>query len=275
MDFFDPPPLRYTGSKWILADWIMGYFPPHTLCCEPFCGGAAIFFRKQPSYIEVLNDLSGDVVNFFTVLRNRSEELIQAVELTPYAREEYELAYEPCDDPLERARRFYVCSRQSFGSFAGRKTGWRTLKTWNRRTSITREWARLDGLLLAAARLKEAQIENDDALAVIQRYDAPGSLFYVDPPYVFHSRSDGGRARYQHEMSDEQHRQLADVLNRVQGMVILSGYKSALYEELYGHWPVFQKSTTTNGNSTAVEYLWLSPNANRMSSLPLFGKVNK
>lgn len=271
MTFFDPPPLRWTGSKWQLAEWIISQFPPHQLYCEPYAGGAAIFFRKQPAKIEVLNDLNGDVVNFFNILRTRPDELIRAVDLTPYSRAEYELAYQPCDDPLERARRFYVCSRQSFGAYSGRKTGWRTQKNWRRGMSINHEWNRLHGLFQAAYRLKDAQIECDDALAVIRRYDSPHALFYVDPPYVLSSRSQGvGRKRYQHEMTDADHRSLCDLLHTVKGMVILSGYDSALYRELYSDWHVLSKSTTTNGNSTATEYLWLSPNAQQLNKLPLF-----
>lgn len=259
MQYLDPPPLRWTGSKWKLADWLISQFPAHELYCEPYCGGAAVFFRKPISRIEVLNDLNGDVVNFFTVLRTRTAKLIEAIDLTPYARAEYEASFEPCDDPLERARRFYVLSRMSFGAYAGRKTGWRTQRNRRRGTSITNEWKRLQGLLKGADRLKDAQIECDDALTVIQRYDSPRALFYVDPPYVYHTRSDGGRQRYAHEMNDADHRQLAAVLQQVKGMVLLSGYDSPLYRELYADWDVVSKSTSTNGNSTATEYLWISP----------------
>lgn len=274
MKFFDPPPLRYTGGKWILADWIISQMPPHDAYVEPFCGGAAIFFRKERSKIEVLNDLSGDLVNFFTVLRTQTDELVRAIDLTPYARDEYESSYLPSDEPLERARRFYTCCWQSFGSFSGRKTGWRSIRNWKRGTSTTDEWARLDGLLMAAARLKHAQIENRPAVTVLQHYDSAKTLFYVDPPYVLKSRSqDVGRKRYQHEMTDDDHRQLAEALHRVQGMVILSGYQSSLYEELYSDWTVITKTTTTNGNSSALEYLWLNPAATAMGSLPLFGDI--
>lgn len=271
--FFETPPLRWTGGKWKLADWLIGHFPPHELYCEPFCGGAAVFFRKWPSRIEVLNDLDGDVVNFFTVLRERPDDLVRAVDLTPYSRAEYLQAYEPCSDPLERARRFYVLSRQSFGAYAGRKTGWRTQRNWNRGTNITGEWARLDGLFMAAERLKDAIIECDEATTVIERYDGERTLFYVDPPYVLRSRSGGvGRHRYTHEMSDEEHRGLAAVLHHVKGMVLLSGYESDLYRELYPDWLQLKKTTTTNGNSSAEECLWLSPRATAMNVLPLFAE---
>jgi len=258
--YADTPPLRWTGGKWKIADWITSYMPPHDLYCEPYCGSAAVFFRKWPSRIEVLNDRSGDLVNFFTMLRERPDELIAAIELTPYARDEYTLSYEPATDPLERARRFYVQTRQAFGGFAGSKTGWRTQRNRHRGTSITEEWRRLDGLWMAVERLKDAQIENDDALAVIERYDNPRALFYVDPPYVLSSRSQGRkRKRYEHEMSDDDHRALADCLHQVKGAVLLSGYPSPLYDELYPGWLQVKKSATTNGNSSAIESLWLNP----------------
>jgi len=271
MEFFDAPPLRWTGSKWKMADWLISHFPPHKLYCEPFAGGAAVFFRKWPSRIEVLNDLDGAVVNFFTVLRSRPDDLVRAIDLTPYSRAEYDLAYEPCDDPLERARRFYVLSRQSFGAFAGQKTGWRTQRDWKRGTGVVGEWRRLDGLLMAAERLKDALIECDDASKVIARYDGSNALFYVDPPYVLSARSQGAkRRRYTHEMADADHRALAEMLQQVKGAVLLSGYRSTLYETLYSDWQVLTKHMTTNGNSSAEECLWLSPRAMALSNWPLF-----
>lgn len=266
--FFDTPVLRYIGGKWQIAEWIISQFPAHDNYVEPFCGAASVFFRKHPSPIEVINDRSGDVVNFFQVLREDTDALIRAVDLTPFSREEYDRAYEPADEPLERARRFYVRSWQSFSGHAGYKTGWRHQKNIHSRgTSLTREWKRMDGLYRSAARLKHALIEHDDALAVIQRYDTPKTLFYLDPPYVLGTRSN--RRRYAHEMTDDDHRLLAEALHAAQGMVILSGYAGDLYEELYADWKMLTKSTTTNGNSTAVECLWLSPSALRAQT-PLF-----
>jgi len=218
-------------------------------------------------------------VNFFRVLRERTDEFINQIELTPFSVDEYLSAYEPADDPLEQARRFYVLSWQSFGAYAGRKTGWRRQRNKHRGTSITHEWKRLDGLRYAADRLRDAQIENKPALDVLTYYDSPSSLYYVDPPYVLSSRTEGKRKRYINEMSDDDHRRLAEVLHSLKGMVILSGYNSPLYCELFADWRVLTKSTTTNGNSVATEYLWISPNADRrwaeyrppVTNLPLPG----
>lgn len=269
MKFFDPPPVRYLGSKWQLADWIIAQMPPHLTYVEPYCGSAAVFFRKPQSGIEVLNDLNGDILNFFDVLRTRTDEFVHQIEWTPFSRAEYDRAFEPCADPLEQARRFYVRCYQAFSGGGTKKTGWRHQITMNRGTGVAQEWSRLDGLFLGARRLKEVQLECRDALRIIEQYDTPQTLYYVDPPYVFKSRKRSA-GRYQYEMNDADHRQLAAALHQVKGMVLLSGYKSDLYQELYGDWMVTSKTTTTNGNSQAVEYLWLSPNAADMSRLPLF-----
>lgn len=278
--FFDTPALRYIGAKWKLANWIIGQFPPHQCYVEPYCGSAAIFFRKPISPIEVLNDAYGDLINFFRVLREQTDELTNLIELTPFSREEYLLAYELSENPLEQARRFYVRCWQSFGSSAGLKTGWRVQKNTHRGTRITGEWKRLDGLRYSAERLRDAQIENKPAMEIIEYFDSPTTLYYIDPPYVMKSRSEGSRKRYMHEMTDDDHRQLAAALHAVKGMIVLSGYDSELYRGLYPDWRVVEKSTTTNGNSTAVEFLWISPNTDRKwaeyrppvaQTMPMFG----
>lgn len=138
--------------------------------------------------------------------------------------------------------------------------------------SLVGEWRRMEGLLMAAERLRDAQIECEEALAVIQRYDGPAAVFYVDPPYVLRTRSGGGRQRYVHEMSDDDHRALAATLHRIRGAALISGYDSDLYRELYADWRVVSKSATTNGNSSAMEYLWISPRADDLKRLPLFNQ---
>jgi DNA adenine methylase len=197
--------------------------------------------------------------------------LIEAIELTPFSRLEHKRAHDRnVDEPIERARRFYVRSRQSFGSGEGEySSGWRFQANSRRGTSVIDEWSNVDHLYAAAARLKQAQIECDDALKCIQRFDTPDTLFYVDPPYVWDTRHDTEHM-YAHEMTDDQHVQLAALLNRVQGMVILSGYASELYTGLYPNWRFVTKDTKTNANHPAVEYLWISPNAQKLENLPLF-----
>lgn len=270
LKFHDAPLLRYTGGKHKLADWVIAHMPPHQVYCEPYSGGAAVLFRKSLSKVEIINDKWLDLINFFKVLREQPDALIRAIDLTPFARAEYELAYVPSDDPLESARRFYVKVWQSFGAYAGRKSGWRQQRNLHDRgTVITGEWSRLESLNKVAKRLKHILIECDEALTIIDRYDTPETLFYVDPPYVLSSRSEGSRARYMHEMSNADHIALAERLHTVQGMVLLSGYDCPLYRDLYRDWDVRHKTMTTNGNSNAVESLWISPNAANAKNLKL------
>jgi DNA adenine methylase len=270
------PPVRYFGGKWKISSWVIEQFPEHLTYVEPFCGAANILFRKPPSRFEVINDLNQNLVTFFDVLRSRPEELLFAIDLTPYSREEHRRAHEdvPLQHPdrqLEIARRFYVRSRQSFGSGEGQySTGWRFQRNDTRGgSSVTDEWNNLDNLMAAVARLKGVQIESDTAINCIKRFDAPGTLFYVDPPYPFETRY-SNEHRYAFEMSDNEHRELAEVLKQVQGMVIISSYKSGLYDELYVGWRCIAKTTTTNGNSSATEHLWISPKADDVNRMPIF-----
>lgn len=271
--YFDVPVLRYVGAKWKIADWLIGMFPEHESYVEPFSGSAAIYLRKPRASISVLNDLSEDVVNFYRVLREQPNALIHAIELTPFSRREYDLSYAPADEPLEKARRFYVRCWQAFGSSGGRKTGWRWQRNTHRGTSTTREWSRTEGLWYAAEAFKDAQIECRPAIEIIKDYDTPRAFFYVDPPYVYSARSDGGRLRYTHEMNDNDHRDLANVLQQIKGTAIVSGYDCQLYDELFAGWHKCHKTTTTNGNNTATETVWLHPRLSDYRSLPLFASI--
>lgn len=258
------PALRYFGGKWRLAPWIISHFPDHTCYVEPYGGAASVLLRKSVSAIEVYNDLDGDVVHFFRVLRERTEDLVWAVELTPFSRAEYDLSYQVSDDELERARRFCVRSWQGRN---GPSTQWRSSWRFQRSVGKSRrclpdDWSNMGHLGVVASRLKRVQVECDEALKVILRYDTPGSLFYCDPPYVNVTRSDRWcRHSYQHEMSDEDHVRLAEVLGGIEGMVIVSGYHSELYAGLYGDWKCVTRQAKTDVNSIKTECLWLSPAA--------------
>lgn len=277
MEFFDPPLLKYYGGKWKLADWIINHFPPHKIYIEPFCGSASVFLRKSPADLSVLNDLNSHIINFFDVLRTQADALVKAIDLTPFSYQEWRRSFELVDDPLERARRFYVSCWQSFGSGGAdarqsKRTGWRRSLSTTRGSTTHEDFNRLDGLWLAARMLKRAQIDCLPAIQCIQKYDSSDALFFVDPPYPQSTRREG-RKMYAHEMSDADHRALAETLHAIKGMALISGYDCALYRELYADWTVVSKSATTNGNSQAMEYLWINPRANRLGALPLFSEV--
>ncbi len=270
----DRPPVRYYGSKWKLAEWIVACTPPHDCYVEAFCGGASVLFNKPAAPVEVINDLDSNVINFFDLLRSRPGDLIHAIQCTPYARAEWERAADQVDDPLEKARRFYVRCWQSFTSTQGDiSPGWRFQKDGGRANAV-KSWNQTDHLWQVANRLKGVFIERDDAFKVIRRFDGPKTLFYLDPPYVAATRSPKwARSGYRFEMSDDDHRSLAAMLHQVQGMVIISGYPSALYDELFADWKCISCQTRDQALGIQTECLWLSPSAVSMNSLPLFAGI--
>lgn len=273
------PPIRYHGGKWLKGGWILSYFPPHTCYVEAFAGGASLLFQKQPARFEVLNDLDSDVINFFRVLREQPDELIRMIELTPYAREELRAARNgaPTDDPIEKARQFYIRCWQSFGSGQGKSsTGWRfQIGTSDTRTSAIGSWNRTEHLREVVSRLKHVQIDCGDYRDVMKRFDSKETLFYLDPPYVHCTRnSDNAKYKgYQHEMIDGDHRDLAAVARSVQGHVIVSGYASPLYDELYEGWVCVRSEARNLTAKMQTECLWLSSSVTAMSTLPLFRGV--
>jgi DNA adenine methylase len=255
------PALRWFGGKWRLGPWIVGHLPPHDAYCELYGGAASVLLRKPPAKLETWNDLHGRLVNFFTVLRSRPDELVRALELTPYARAEYEQAREVAADPLEDARRFYVLAQQGRVGAATRscRSGWRYECEPTRGSVVADEFAVTVHLRAIAERLKHVQVEQDEALAVLRRYDRATTLHYVDPPYVIAARRSWDR--YAHELDSDGHRALAETLHAARGMVVLSGYPSALYDDLYGAWAQVDRAEQIDSGRHVTERLWFNPAA--------------
>lgn len=230
------------GGKYSHLNWLLPLLPKTTRFCEPFGGSAAVLINREPAPVETYNDLHGDVVNFFRVLRDQKEALIEAIGLTPFSREEFEIALSPSIasiTDLERARRFYVLARQVRTGLAQKASSgrWAHCLLTSRAGmagAVSRWLGSVEDLPEIAQRLLRVQIENAPALEVIQRYDSPETLFYCDPPYVHTSRGDSNA--YAHEMTNGEHRKLAKVLHTVKGKVALSGYSDELMDELYVDW---------------------------------------
>jgi DNA adenine methylase len=259
------PAFRYHGSKWLLGKWIIGFFPPHECYVEPFGGGAGVLLQKPRSWLEVYNDKAHQVVNFFRVLRENPDELIRVIELTPYAKEEWEQAFQSDPDPVEMARRFYIRAYMSIaGSTAKWNTGWRRqkmitkVKGQKRMTPAAISFMSVDHLYEVANRFRGVQIECADWQEIIDRYDSPETLFYLDPPYPASTRGRWKKTAYHHEMTDDDHRELAERLRSIRGMAIISGYRCELYDELYRDWKREDKTARVNGPGQATESLWLS-----------------
>ena len=232
------------GGKFSHLDFLLPNLPNDARhFCDVFGGSAAVLINREPAPVETYNDLDSELVNFFATLRHpdMGEQLLREIELTPFSREELALActLEPGLEPVERARRFYVRARQTRTglaqtSSAGRWAHCILTSRSGMAGAVSRWLGSIDGLSPIVDRLLRVQIDNAPALEVIQRYDTPDTLFYLDPPYVHDARGD--KHAYYGEMSDFDHTELAWLLHRIKGRAAISGYRSDLYDSIYADW---------------------------------------
>ena len=264
-------PIRMFGGKTRLAPWIIGWFPEHRTYLEPFAGSAAVFFAKPPAPVEILNDVDGDLMHFYRVLRDPDlfPEFVRRAALTPYHRGEYREARSdpPKTDPIDRALSWWIVARQSVSGYqAMQDCGWSycvTEDTGGVSASVARWLAAIARLPEAHARLRRVQIECDDWETVLERYNRPQTLVYVDPPYVPETRR-GGTYRYELTVAD--HARLVQRLLGWQGPAVLSGYASSVYQPLEAHgWHRLARHVQSSaavdrhGDQDREECLWISP----------------
>ncbi|MDU5143534.1 MAG: DNA adenine methylase [Paenibacillus dendritiformis] len=251
-----PRILHYPGSKWSMAEWIISHMPEHETYLEPFFGSGAVLFSKERSRLETVNDIDGDIVILFRVIRERPDELAHAIRWTPHSREEYYLSYEEAEDELERARRLIVRLWQGRGGKTAHRTGWRSMIEANGPLP-GKEWLRFPEKVAAVAeRLKGVQIENQHMLELLPRYRRPNVLIYADPPYILATRT---TSSYRYEMTEADHAELLDALDRHPGPVLLSGYAHTLYDERLKHWKRDTRKAKAEGGASREEVLWINP----------------
>lgn len=255
------PPVPYFGSKARIAEHIVALLPDHGHYIEPYCGALSVLLAKTPSRMETVNDLDGDLIAFWRVLREHPEDLVRVCELTPHSRAELADAWEPAPDDLERARRVWVRLCQGRGGMM-RRTGWRHYVATSGSSIGMPGYleAYRSRILPAAERLRGVSLECLPALTIIGKYGAAKDvLLYVDPPYLGSTRGDAN-SRYGVEMRTEaEHRELAAALADCRAAVVLSGYASPLYAELYAGWHRYELATTTGngrGRTDRTEVLW-------------------
>ncbi|MBD2090158.1 DNA adenine methylase [Microcoleus sp. FACHB-1515] len=252
------------GGKFNHLSWLLPLLPEAVHYCEPFGGSAAVLLNRKPSPVETYNDIDGEVVNFFRALRDNQEELIRAIGLTPFSREELKVAAEQSTNDLsdlERARRFFVRARQVRTGLAQTASAgrWAHCKLTSRAGmagAVSRWLGSVEGLSEIVQRLLRVQIENAQAIEVIQRYDSEETVFYCDPPYPHDSRGDTKAYRY--EMTDYDHQKLSEVLHEVKGKVALSGYRCKLLDTLYKDWNCIesQPKQCLSVKQPRTEVLW-------------------
>jgi len=259
--------MKYPGSKKSIANWIISHFPAgyeDMTYLEPFFGSGCVFFTKNPSQVETLNDIDNEVFNLFTQLRENTEKLVFLVENTAWSRNEYVLAFEKCDCKIEMARRFLVRAWFSIGS------------AYRDKSSIRMNIDRATGghdyfhqklpvtLREASKRLKcepghYVQVENKNALELIQKYDRKNVLMYLDPPYVCGTRVH--KKIYQHEMSDDDHTKLLEIIINLKANVLISGYDNDLYNKYLGKWNKSLNISMDEAGNKRTECLWFNYNS--------------
>lgn len=232
---------NYFGGKFSLLEGLYSWFPDDfTNLIELFGGSLAVSLNYRGRVIKTACEINGDITNFFQVLRENEAELTRLLLLTPCSELEYNRCWEPSDDRIEQARRFYVRVRQSFfGLGAQRKNkGWHLAKQKVNAHGgeVVSRWNNAIEKLHEVAEIlrQDFQIINDDYRTVLQRMDFPKAFFYIDPPYPPEVRASYNDYRF--EFTRQDHIYLADELHAIKGLAMVSSYESDLYDELYKDW---------------------------------------
>lgn len=249
---------KYPGSKWSIAKWIISFFPEHHSYLEPFAGSLAVLMNKPRSNIETVNDLDGNVVNLFEWIRKDPERLAREIYLTPYSRKVYDTAFETVpENSFEKAVNFYIRLNMGHGFRTnGEKVGWKNDVQGRERAYAATDWCRLpEKIMEAAERLRGMQIENRPAVDLIERFNYPNVLIYLDPPYVLSTRH--GK-QYRFELDDRGQNDLLDASLAHKGPVLLSGYDNELYNDRLQGWHREETTCYSQVCSKKREVLWMN-----------------
>jgi len=255
------PVIQYFGGKFKIAKWIISHFPEHRVYTEAFGGGANILLRKNKSDREVYNDLDSNIVNVFKVLRDKdmSNELKRRLYYTPYSRQDFNESHNDSEvDIIERVRHIFIKSYLGRGHDAvtiNKNKGFRS-STSNKSPHYARNWSIIHKYINDFhERFKDVIIENRNAVDVLSKYDSIDTLHYIDPPYVHSTRSENNNYRF--EMTDEDHINLYKSILNLSGNIIISGYESSLYNDLYRNWHKVSLKTYSDGFLPRNECLWM------------------
>ena len=256
--------LQYPGSKWRIADWIVSQMPKHHSYLEPFLGSGAVLLNKPLSDIETVNDLNLDVVNLFQCIREDPSRLAKLIEATLYSRYEYDSVYyaEAPTCKYEQSRQFLVKCWQGHGYRINQyKVGWKNDVQGREKAYAMKHWNELpERFITVAERFKQVQIECIPAIELIKRFKFPEVLIYCDPPYVFETRTSHVKKQYSHEMTDQDHVELLEILLQHPGPVIISGYESSLYKNMLESrgWSINTISSNDQSGRTRKEVIWMN-----------------
>ncbi|MEH2957803.1 DNA adenine methylase [Candidatus Merdisoma sp. JLR.KK006] len=250
--------MKYPGSKWSIAKWIIDFFPEHHSYLEPFFGSGAILFNKPRSHIETVNDLDGNVINLFEWIKRDPERLAHEIYYTPYSRQVYEDAFTLVpEDSLGKAVNFYIRLEMGHGYRTnGEKVGWKNDVQGRERAYAAQYWCELpERIMQATKRLRGVQIECRPAVELIERFNFPNVLIYLDPPYVLSTRH--GK-QYRCELDDKGQVELLDVALAHKGPLLISGYDNKLYNDRLQNWHREETTCCSQVCSKKREVLWMN-----------------
>jgi len=263
-------PFTWIGGKHFMVKKLLPLIPKHHTYVEVFGGAANLLLAKDPSPVEVYNDIDSGLVNFFRVLRdkNKFQKFYEQVVLMPYSREEYNECRETWDkeeDDVQMAVKWFVVARQSFSGKFGSSWGYAvTNSVRGMADPVSKYWGAIDMLPEVAERLLRVQIEHNDFRKILKAYDTENTFFYLDPPYVLDTRTE---AVYRYEMALEDHQELVDMLLHITGKAMLSGYDHEVYKPLEeAGWTklVFEARCWVTGKTRATKHIYNDSNKHKL-----------
>jgi DNA adenine methylase len=255
--------LKWPGSKLMLADWIISHFPDNykeMTYFEGFFGSGSVFFRKERSVVETINDMDSDIFNLFLQIRENKDTLIYYIKNTPWSRDEYKLSFLPADNNVEKARRFLVKMWFSIGGHCRNSSVTMSMNIKGHNGNHTAFVTDLPSIIesccnrLLNIKGSEVQIENRNALDLISKYNRSNVLMYLDPPYLPSTRR--RKKIYNHEMSASDHKILLELVTHSNAMIIISGYENDLYDVYLSDWKTDRKIAIDEGGNRRIECIW-------------------
>ena len=256
--------LQYPGKKNSIATWIINRFPndyQSMTYLEPFFGSGCIFFRKERSLVETVNDLDNEISNLFLQIRDNCEELMLLLKNTPWSRTEYDLAFETTDNPIEQARRCIVRFWFTIGANVRINNGMR-FEILRNSGGLSNFHVNLPEIIaLASERLKHnkngiVQIENRNVFELIPKYNRENVFMYLDPPYLLETRKN--KKVYKHELSAEEHEELLKLISCSKAKIMISGYMNELYSHYLSGWKLEQTTAKDQAGNRKTECIWMN-----------------
>jgi DNA adenine methylase len=256
--------LQYPGKKNSIATWIINRFPndyQSMTYLEPFFGSGCIFFRKDRSAVETINDLDKEISNLFLQIRDNPEELVLLLMNTPWSRDEYNLSFEATDNPIEQARRCIVRFWFTIGANVRVKNGMR-FEILRNTGGLSNFHVSLPGIIAQASeRLKHnrnsiVQIENRNVFELIPKYNRENVFMYLDPPYLLETRKN--KRIYKHELTNDEHEELLKLICCSKAKIMISGYMNDLYCKYLSGWRLEQTIAKDQANNDKTECIWMN-----------------